>query len=219
MLCGPPGVGKTMLAKALATESGINFISVKGPALMSKWVGETERAVRDIFHKAKLASPCIIFLDEIDSIAPCRGGGEASAVTDRVIAQLLTEMDGIEELNGVIVLAATNRKDLVDPALLRAGRFDFVVELPLPDADARKQIFDVHTKDKPLAKDVLIDSLAREASSGWNGADIEFVCRRAGTLAIRDYLALAPSPPTNLDMFRIRQKNFDEAVQAVRQKE
>jgi len=219
MLCGPPGVGKTMLAKALATESGINFISVKGPAMMSKWVGETERAVRDIFNKAKLASPCIIFLDEIDSIAPRRGGGEASAVTDRVIAQLLTEMDGIEELNGVIVLAATNRIDLVDLALLRAGRFDFVVELPLPNAEARKQIFDVHTQDKPLAVDVLIDSLAGEASNGWNGADIEFACRRAGTLAIRDYLADAQSPPTNLDMFRISQKNFEDAVQAVRQKE
>ena len=174
---------------------------------------------RDIFHKAKLASPCIIFLDEIDSIAPRRGGGEASAVTDRVIAQLLTEMDGIEELNGVLVLAATNRKDLVDPALLRAGRFDFVLELPLPDADARKQIFGVHTQDKPLADDVRIDILAGEASNGWNGADIEFACRRAGTLAIRDYLALHPSPPPNLDTFRIWQKHFDEAVQAVRQKE
>jgi transitional endoplasmic reticulum ATPase len=219
LLCGPPGVGKTMLAKALATESEINFISVKGPALMSKWVGETERAVRDIFHKAKLASPCIIFLDEIDSIAPRRGGGEASAVTDRVIAQLLTEMDGIEELNGVLVLAATNRKDLVDPALLRAGRFDFVVELPLPDAKARKQIFGVHTQDKPLADDVQIDILAGESSNGWNGADIEFACRRAGTLAIRDYLALHPSPPPGLDTFRILQKHFDEAVQAVKQKE
>jgi len=219
LLHGPPGVGKTLLAKALATESGINFISVKGPALMSKWVGETERAVRDIFHKAKLASPCIIFLDEIDSIAPRRGGGEASAVTDRVIAQLLTEMDGIEELNGVLVLAATNRKDLVDPALLRAGRFDFVVELPLPDADARKQIFGVHTLDMPLAEDVRIDSLAGEASASWNGADIEFVCRRAGTLAIRDYLALHPSPPPSQDTFRIWQKHFEEAVLSVRQKD
>ncbi len=128
LLYGAPGVGKTLLAKAVATESGVNFISVKGPALMSRWVGETERAVRDIFHKAKLASPCIIFLDEIDSIAP-RRGGEANAVTDRAIAQLLTEMDGVEELKGVIVLAATNRIDIVDQALLRAGRFDFLLEL------------------------------------------------------------------------------------------
>lgn len=212
LLYGPPGVGKTLLAKALATESGINFISVKGPALMSKWVGESERAVRDLFHKAKLASPCIVFLDEIDSIAPRRGGSDASATTDRVIAQLLTEMDGVEELNGVIVLAATNRKDLIDLALLRAGRFDFIIELPLPDTAARKTIFAVHTSGKPLAADVRLDDLAAGASDGWNGADIELVCRQAGTLAIRDALSASPDVSAAIDAFVIRQEHFEAAL-------
>lgn len=187
LLYGPPGVGKTLLAKAVATECGANFISVKGPSLMSRWVGETERAVRELFHKAKLASPCIVFLDEVDSIAPCRGGHDSSAVTDRTIAQLLTEMDGIQELNGVIVLAATNRKDLVDPALLRAGRFDFLIELPLPDAVARLEIFKVHMRDRPLGDDVDLCALAA-ASEGSSGADIELICRNAALAAIRDVL-------------------------------
>lgn len=187
MLYGPPGVGKTLLAKAVATESGANFISVKGPALMSRWVGETERAVRELFHKAKLASPCIMFLDEVDSIAPARGGMDASAVTDRTIAQLLTEMDGIQELTGVTVLAATNRKDLVDPALLRAGRFDFLLELPLPDQAARLEIFKVHTRGRPLGEDIDLPELAA-ASTGRSGADIELVCRNACLTAIREYL-------------------------------
>jgi transitional endoplasmic reticulum ATPase len=188
MLYGPPGVGKTLLAKAVATESGANFISVKGPALMSRWVGETERAVRELFHKAKLASPCIMFLDEVDSIAPARGGMDASAVTDRTIAQLLTEMDGIQELTGVTVLAATNRKDLVDPALLRAGRFDFLLELPRPDEIARREIFKVHTRNRPLGADVALDELAGAPSEGLSGADIELVCRNACLTAVREYL-------------------------------
>ncbi|SJZ58469.1 transitional endoplasmic reticulum ATPase [Enhydrobacter aerosaccus] len=189
LLYGPPGVGKTLLAKAVATESGANFISVKGPALMSRWVGETERAVRDLFHKAKLASPCIVFLDEIDSIAPRRGGSEATSVTDRTIAQLLTEMDGVQELRGVVVLAATNRKDLVDPALLRAGRFDFLIKLPLPDAIARLEILKVHTRARPLADDVDLAALAGAPSNGQSGADIELACRNASLAAIREYLA------------------------------
>lgn len=212
LLHGAPGVGKTLLAKAVATESNVNFISVKGPALMSRWVGETERAVRDIFHKAKLASPCIIFLDEIDSIAPRRGGGEASSVTDRAIAQLLTEMDGVEELKGVIVLAATNRVDIVDPALLRAGRFDFLLELPAPDAEARLAIFKVHTRGRPLSSDVDIDKLAGAETEGLSGADIELICRKASVAAIRDFLAKYRERPENLEGFVIRAEHFASAL-------
>lgn len=211
LLHGVPGVGKTLIAKALAKESGVNLISVKGPALMSKWVGETERAVREVFHKAKLTAPCIVFLDEIDSIAPRRGGSEATAVTDRVIAQLLAEMDGIEELKGVIVLGATNRKDLVDPALLRPGRFDFVVELPLPDAPARRQIFEVHTRGRPLAADVRLDDLAGAVIDGVTGADIALICRKASMMAIRDFLASA-SPSSRPDEFVIRHEHFEAAL-------
>ena len=211
LLYGAPGVGKTLLAKAVATESGVNFISVKGPALMSRWVGETERAVRDIFHKAKLASPCIIFLDEIDSIAP-RRGGEANAVTDRAIAQLLTEMDGVEELKGVIVLAATNRIDIVDQALLRAGRFDFLLELQLPSTEARLAIFKVHTRGKPLAADVDLAHLAGAPSDRRSGADIELICRKASLAAIRDFLATHFDHPQTLEGFVVRAEHFQAAM-------
>ena len=212
LLYGPPGVGKTLLAKAVATESGANFISVKGPALMSRWVGETERAVRELFHKAKLASPCIVFLDEIDSIAPRRGGGEGSTVTDRTIAQLLTEMDGVQELRGVVVLAATNRKDLVDPALLRAGRFDFLIELPPPDPAARLAIFKVHTRGRPLAGDVDLEELAGAASEGQSGADIELACRNASLAAIREYLAIHKDKAETGEHLAIRMEHFRAAV-------
>ena len=212
LLYGPPGVGKTLLAKAAATESGVNFISVKGPALVSRWVGETERAVREIFHKAKLASPCIIFLDEIDSIAPRRGGGEASGVTDRAIAQLLTEMDGVEELKGVTVLAATNRIDIVDAALLRAGRFDFLLELPMPDADARLAIFQVHTTGKPLAGDIDLQVLAGADTIGRSGADIELICKKASIAAIREFLASGDPNLESLEGFAIRADHFRAAV-------
>ena len=214
LLYGPPGVGKTLLAKAVATESGANFISVKGPALMSRWVGETERAVRELFHKAKLASPCIVFLDEIDSIAPRRGGGEGSSVTDRTIAQLLTEMDGVQELRGVVVLAATNRKDLVDPALLRAGRFDFLIELPPPDPAARLAIFKVHTRGRPLAADVDLAVLAGAASEGQSGADIELACRNASLAAIREYLAIHKDKAETGEHLVIRFEHFVAAVSA-----
>ncbi len=212
LLYGPPGVGKTLLAKAVATESGANFISVKGPALMSRWVGETERAVRELFHKAKLASPCIVFLDEIDSIAPRRGGSDASAVTDRTIAQLLTEMDGIQELTGVVVLAATNRKDLVDPALLRAGRFDFLIELPRPDPAARLAIFKVHTRGRPLAGDVDLAELAGAASEGQSGADIELACRNASLAAIREYLAVHKGKDETGENLLICLKHYQTAI-------
>jgi transitional endoplasmic reticulum ATPase len=187
LLSGSPGTGKTLLAKAVAKQSGANFISVKGPALLSKWVGESEKGVREIFHKARMAHPCIVFFDEIDAMAPTRGAG-SSDVTERVLSQMLTEMDGIEVLQGVMVLAATNRPDMLDPALMRTGRFDIKFELPLPDRDSRQAIFTVHTRRKPLGPDVDTSELAGLAE-GKTGAEIEGVCRRAAVAAIREYLA------------------------------
>jgi len=186
LLYGLPGTGKTLLAKALASQSEVNFIAVKGPQLLSMWVGESERGVREVFHKARQAAPCIIFFDEIEALAPPRGGGD-SQTTERVVSQLLTELDGIEELKGVVMLAATNRLDRVDPALLRPGRFDFLVELPSPDRQARRAILDVHTRHMPLADDVDLDALAAR-TEGLVGADLEGLCHRAALLAIREYL-------------------------------
>ncbi|TLZ60414.1 MAG: CDC48 family AAA ATPase, partial [Methanobacteriota archaeon] len=188
LLYGPPGTGKTLLAKAVATESEANFISVKGPEFLSKWVGESERAVRETFRKAKAAAPCVIFFDEIDAVTPPRGGSADGQVTERVISQILTEMDGVEELHSVTIIAATNRPDLVDPALLRPGRFDRLVYIPPPDPEARKAIFAIHTKGKPLAPDVNLDELAAR-SENYTGAEIAAVCNEAAMLAIRDFLA------------------------------
>jgi transitional endoplasmic reticulum ATPase len=190
LLHGPPGTGKTLLAKAVATESRTNFIAVKGPQLMSKWVGESERAIRETFKKAKQAAPCLIFLDEVDALAP-RRGLDSSGVSERVLSQLLTELDGIEELRGVVVLAATNRLDMVDPALLRPGRFDSLIPIPLPEEGERLEILRVHTRGKPLAPDVDLTMLATE-SQGLAGADIEAICRKAAMLAIREYLDTHP---------------------------
>src|SRR3989338_701607 len=188
LLTGPPGTGKTLLAKALAREGKVNFISIKGPALLSKYVGESERAIRDIFRKARQASPCILFFDEIDAIAPRRGaGGVDSGVAERVISQLLTELDGIEELKGVLILGATNRADIIDPALLRAGRFDATIEIPFPDREARLKILQVHTRDKPITKEVGLGELV-EQTEGWSGADIELLCRKATMIAIRNLI-------------------------------
>jgi transitional endoplasmic reticulum ATPase len=188
LLSGSPGSGKTLLAKAVAKESGVNFIAVKGPELLSKWVGESEQSVREVFHKARLAAPCIIFFDEIDALCPVRGsGGSDSGVGDRIVSQFLTEMDGIEELKGVVVLGATNRLDMVDPALLSPGRFDLVVDLPLPDRNTRRAILAVHTQGKPLAPDVNLDTLA-DLSEGLMGGDIASLCRRATMQAIRDHV-------------------------------
>ena len=185
LLSGPPGCGKTLLAKALATATQVNFISVKGPALLSKFVGESERGVREIFHKARQAAPCIIFFDEIDALVPSRGGGSSdSHVTERVIGQFLAEMDGIEELKSVLILGATNRADILDPALLRPGRFDVLVEIPLPDCDARAAIFAIGLRDRPLAEGIMIESLA-ERTAGFTGADIQAVCDQAALAAIR----------------------------------
>jgi len=187
LLHGPPGTGKTLLAKAVAKESEANFISVKGPELLTKWVGESERGVREVFKKAKQASPCIVFFDELDALAPRRGAGSDSHVTERVVSQLLAEMDGIEELKGVVVLGATNRMDIVDPALLRPGRFEVLMELPSPDQESRLAILQVHTRGKPLASDVDLAELA-ERTEGLVGADIEGLCRQAAMLAIREHL-------------------------------
>ncbi|MDI9620116.1 MAG: CDC48 family AAA ATPase [Candidatus Nezhaarchaeota archaeon] len=186
LLYGPPGCGKTLLAKAVATESEANFISVKGPEIFSKWVGESEKAIREIFRKARQAAPCVVYFDEIDALAPIRGLGFGdSAVTERVITQLLTEIDGLQSLDNVIMLAATNRPDLMDPALLRPGRFDRLIYVPPPDYEARVDIFKIHTKDMPLAKDVDLSNLAK-MTEGYAGSDIEAVCREAGMLSLRE---------------------------------
>lgn len=214
ILYGPPGTGKTLLAKAVASESGVNFISIKGSELLSKWIGESEKGVREIFRKARMASPCIVFVDEIDSLVPRRGMEGASAVTDRVISQFLTEMDGIEELKGIVVLAATNRLDLIDPALLRAGRFDFHVEMFAPDAVARQEIFKVHTKAKPLASEVVLDGLVA-ATEGLVGADIEFICKSAAMAAIRGFIQ---DGGTEAEKLSISMAHFDHAIK-VRQKD
>jgi transitional endoplasmic reticulum ATPase len=187
LLYGPPGTGKTLLAKAVATEAESNFISVKGPEFLSKWVGESEKAVRETFRKARQASPCVVFLDELDAIAPQRGRSSDSNVTERVISQILTELDGLEDLHNVTVIAATNRPDIIDPALLRPGRFDRLIYIPVPDLEARRKIFEIHTRDKPLAKDVDLDILAT-SSERFTGADIASVCNEATMFSIRDFV-------------------------------
>jgi transitional endoplasmic reticulum ATPase len=185
LLSGPPGTGKTLLAKALAKESGVNFISVKGPQLLSMYVGESERAVREVFHKARQAAPTIVFFDEIDALVPRRSADRGdSGVAERVVSQFLAELDGIEELRGVFVLGATNRMELLDPAVLRAGRIERTIDVPLPDRAALSEIYRVHVRGKPLAGDANVEALVL-ASDGMTGADVESLCRRAATLAIR----------------------------------
>ena len=206
LLYGPPGTGKTLLARAVATESEANFISVKGPEILSKWVGESERAVREIFRKARMAAPAIVFFDEIDAVVPRRGSGIGDAhVTERVISQLLTEMDGLEKLENVVVIAATNRPDLIDPALLRPGRFDRLVLVPAPDKKARLEIFKIHTRNMPLAKDVDLETLAAE-TEGYVGADIAALCREAAMLALRK----------DIKAKEVRMEHFREAMKKVR---
>ena len=204
LLYGPPGSGKTLLAKAVANESKSNFILVKGPELLSKWVGESEKAVRKIFEKARQTSPTIIFFDEIDSLAPRRGAGSDSHVTERVVNQLLTEMDGLIELDDIVILAATNRPDIVDTALLRPGRFDRIVLVPAPTEKAREEIFKIHIKGMPITKDVKIKELAKE-TDGYVGADIEAVCRESAMLALRK----------DMDAKKINKKHFEDALKKV----
>src|SRR6266849_3834461 len=188
LLSGPPGSGKTLIARALANQCEASFISIKGPELLSKWVGEAEKGVREVFRHAKQAAPCLVFFDEIDSLAPRRSGDMDRNYNNGVIAQLLTEMDGIEGREGVIVLAATNRSDLIDPALLRPGRFDLVVELEYPNEEERAAIFAVHTRGKPIVPEITMEELA-SLTPGRSGADIEAICRRASLLALREWIA------------------------------
>jgi len=205
LLYGPPGVGKTLLAKAAATESGANFIAVNGPEILSKWVGESERAIREIFRRARIVAPAIIFLDEIDSIAPARGSRVDSGVTDRIVNQLLTEMDGIKPLRGVVVIAATNRPDLLDPALLRPGRFDRIIKVPPPDRKARLEILKIHTRRVPLAPDVDLEKLA-DMTNGFTGADLEALVREAVMLALRE----------KLEAREVSMKYFLEALKVIK---
>ncbi len=205
LIYGAPGTGKTMMAKAIANESEANFILVKGPELLSKWVGESEKAVRKIFEKARQASPSIIFFDEIDAMASKRNAGSDSKVNERVVNQLLTEMDGLQELNDVVIIAATNRPDILDTALLRPGRFDRIVLTPAPDAPSRKKIFEVHTKKMPLEADVDISSLVAKTEN-YVGADIQSICREAGILALRN----------DMKSKSISMKYFEEAIDKVR---
>ena len=213
LLTGASGTGKTLLAKAVANECGVNFISIKGPELLSKWVGDSEARVRDVFKIARLSSPCIIFFDEIEAIAGRRGGGQDGNVTERVISQLLTEMDGIEELRGVVILAATSRPDLLDPSLLRAGRFEVRLELPKPTATEREAIFGVHTANKPLGGDVEVVKLAAQ-TEGFVGSDIEAVCRRASMMAISEFLDTGEE--ADASTLTISQQHFLSAVESIR---
>ncbi|MCS7120060.1 MAG: CDC48 family AAA ATPase [Nitrososphaerota archaeon] len=205
LLYGPPGCGKTLLARAVATESEANFISIKGPEVFSKWVGESEKAIREVFRKARMSAPAIIFFDEIDALVPRRGLGIGdSGVTDRVISQLLTEIDGIVALQDVVVIAATNRPDIIDPAVLRPGRFDRLIYVPEPNDEGRLQIFKIHTKGMPLAKDVNLEELAR-ITKGYSGADIESVCREAALIALR----------RDINSSEVTMADFQEALKKV----
>ena len=225
LLHGPSGTGKTLLAKAVATQSEANFVSVRGPELLSKWVGESERGIREIFKRARQSSPCVIFFDEIDSIAPIRGAGGETAVTERVVSQLLTELDGMENMHGVIVLAATNRADMIDPALLRPGRFDKIIQIPLPDKESRKNIIKINAAKVPTITDesdpshVDIDKIA-ELTDGLSGADTAAIANTAVSLVIHEFLDSHPDvkdiEKSAIDA-KVTMKHFEEAVKKVRE--
>jgi transitional endoplasmic reticulum ATPase len=213
LLYGPPGTGKTMIAKAVAATSEANFISIKGPELISKWVGESEKGVREVFRKARQAAPCVIFFDELDAIAPRRGGSEGdSHVTERVISQMLTELDGLEDLKGVVVIGATNRPDIIDEALLRPGRFDRILEVPVPDKESRKHIFQIHTKKKPLESDVNLDKLV-EMTEGMTGADIAALVNAAAMSAIKEHVRQKSD-----SKLRISMRHFETALDKIKKK-
>lgn len=215
LLVGPPGCGKTMMAKAIATESHVNFISVKGPALMSKWVGESEKGVREIFHKARQAAPCIIFFDEIDALVPTRSAGSSdSHVSERILSQFLAEFDGIDELRGVLVLGATNRVDMLDAAVLRPGRFDDIVEMMMPNEEDRGAIFAVHLRNKPVAKEVQPAALAAK-TEGFSGADIAAVVRTAAMTAVRRAVATLEKGGKGEPVILIRRQDIEAAVEEV----
>jgi transitional endoplasmic reticulum ATPase len=225
LLHGPSGTGKTLLAKAVATESEANFVSVRGPELLSKWVGESERGIREIFRRARQASPCVIFFDEIDSIAPVRGAGGETAVTERVVSQLLTELDGMENMHGVVVLAATNRADMIDPALLRPGRFDKIIQIPLPDKESRKKILKIGAETIPTVEEISnpqhidYDKLA-ESTDGLSGADVAAISNTAVSLVIHEFLDKQPDikavDKDSADA-KVEMKHFEEAVKKVRE--
>jgi transitional endoplasmic reticulum ATPase len=218
MLYGPSGTGKTLLAKAVATESEANFISVRGPELLSKWVGESERGIREVFRRARQASPCVIFFDEVDALAPTRGMGGDSMVTERVVSQLLTELDGVQSLNGVVVLAATNRIDIVDAALLRAGRFDKLILIPLPDKSARKEILKIHTKGVPIAKDVDLDRVV-EMTEGFSGADMASLTNTAVSIVLQGFISKYPKPEDakkHVEEAIVQMEHFADAIKKVR---
>jgi transitional endoplasmic reticulum ATPase len=218
LLYGPSGTGKTMLAKAVATESEANFISVRGPELISKWVGESEKGIREIFRRARQASPCVIFFDEIDSIAGSRGGGEGSAGTGRVVSQLLTEMDGVSEIHGVVVIAATNRQDLIDAALIRPGRFDKIIFVPNPDRTTRIKILNIHTSERHLGSDVNLEKIA-DMTGGLSGAETSAVVNAAVSIVLREYLTKYPTPEEatkHIQEAQVMMHHFEEAVKAAR---
>ena len=213
LLYGPPGTGKTLIAKALAKMTESNFISIKGPELLSKWVGESEKGVREIFRKARQAAPCIIFLDEVDALVPRRGsGGSSSHVTENVVSQILTEIDGLEELHNVMIIGATNRLDIVDEALLRPGRFDRIIEVPNPDVKGRQHIFEIHTKRKPLADDVNIANLV-EMTDGFSGAEIAAVANRAAIIALKRYVS---AKSQNVKEIKITQKDLIDSLEKIK---
>jgi transitional endoplasmic reticulum ATPase len=213
LLHGPPGTGKTLIAKALAKMTESNFISIKGPELLSKWVGESEKGVREIFRKARQAAPCIIFLDEVDALVPRRGsGGSDSHVTENVVSQILTEIDGLEELNNVLIIGATNRLDIVDEALLRPGRFDRIIKVPNPDEKGRQHIFEIHTKKKPLASDVKIPEIVK-ITDDFSGAEIAAVANRAAIAALKRYVS---GKSKNVKEIKITQQDLIDAVDKVR---
>ena len=215
LLHGPPGTGKTLIAKALAKMTESNFISVKGPELLSKWVGESEKGVREIFRKARQAAPCIIFLDEVDALVPRRGsGGSDSHVTENVVSQILTEIDGLEELNNVLIVGATNRLDIVDEALLRPGRFDRIIKVPNPDEKGRRHIFEIHTKSKPIATDVRISEIVK-LTDDFSGAEIAAVANRAAISALKRYVN---GKSSNFKEIKITQQDLIDAVDRVKPK-
>jgi transitional endoplasmic reticulum ATPase len=215
LLVGPPGCGKTLIAKAVATESQTNFISVKGPALMSKWVGESEKGMREIFQKARQAAPCIVFFDEIDALVPTRSAGSSdSHVSERILSQFLAEFDGIDELRGVLVLGATNRLDMLDAAVLRPGRFDQIVEMTMPSEEDRAEIFGVHLRNKPFSEDVRCDELATR-TEGFSGADIAAVARNAAMTAVRRAVQAMEAKETEEPEVLIRRQDLDDALEEV----
>jgi transitional endoplasmic reticulum ATPase len=229
LLFGAPGTGKTMIAKAVATNSEANFISIKGPELLSKWVGESEKGIREVFRKARQASPCVVFFDELDSVAPRRStGGGDSHVGERIVSQLLTEMDGLEDLKGVVVIGATNRPDIIDEALLRPGRFDRLLEIPLPDNDAIREILKIHTEKKPVDKSVDLDKLV-ELTKGCSGADLAALVNAAAMSAIKEYIAINRSTQINTKKGEVKtdrenknmpltisMKHFENALKKIR---